>query len=125
MSILCSDGFKARANYNSAELRFWQSPVTSTTRPKTNSAKLKPKAYAWPLERINRGQLEGEVSGGKLSWRFPHSHSEILFNLSGILVLGSHHFISTPSPLYMLRMCRCPQGVVEDREMVNCEQYRW
>jgi len=99
MSIQGSDSFKARANYSCVELRVWQSPMTSTTGPKTNSAKLKTKAYPWPLEQINRGQLEGEVSGGKLSWRFPHAHSEILFNLSGILVLGSHHFISTPSPL--------------------------
>lgn len=61
MSIQGSDSFKARANYSCVELRVWQSPVTSTTGPKTNSAKLKTKAYPWPLEQINRGQLEGKL----------------------------------------------------------------
>jgi hypothetical protein len=51
MSILASDSFKARANYESTVLRC----LTSTARRKTNSAKLKPKAYPWPVEGINQG----------------------------------------------------------------------
>lgn len=65
-----------------------------------------------------------------MSWRFPHAHSEILFNLSGISILGSHHFISTPSPplfccVHVTDMLFSTGSCFEDGVMVSSEPYRW